>query len=143
MTKFPKTKNYSLSLWDDDLFDDFFSFPRLRGELSSNIMKTDIIERDNEYLFKIDIPGVKKENAKIEVDDGYLSINLSVSDEKEEKQDRYIKKERYYENCSRSFYIGDVDESKIKASYEEGTLNIIIPKEEKQKKETKKIIDIK
>ena len=94
----------------------------------------------------MNLPGVKKEDVKAELKDGYLTISASSNTSKDEKDDngRYIRRERYSGSCSRSFYVGDqVTESEIKAKFENGTLTMLIPKkEEKPAVEDKKYIAI-
>lgn len=118
----------ALRLFDDSIFN------------NSNIMKSDIYEKDNNYVMEMDIPGFNKEDINIDFDDGYLTISATKEENKEENNN-YIKKERYYGEYKRSFYIGNIDESNIKANYNNGTLNITFPKDE-IKKDTKKQITI-
>lgn len=126
-----------------DLFDEMFNDPFFtRGE--SKLMKTDIKEKGNHYELEVDLPGYEKENIKIELSDGYLtvhaSMNKTVDDEKDSK---YVHKERYVGSSSRSFYIGDgVKEEDIKASFKNGTLKLTLPKKEQEKLDEKKYIDI-
>ena len=142
MMNFPKKTDYGLKLFDDELFDDLFSFPVFKNQNASTLMKTDILEEDKNYVFMIDMPGVKKEEVEISLDDGYLNISLSVKKEKD-KKGYYLRKERYQENCSRSFYVGEIEEKSIDASYKDGILKIKIPKEEVTKEKEKKLIQIK
>ncbi len=126
-----------------DFFDDVFDnnvFSKKEGKM----MKTDIKEKDGQYIFEIDVPGVEKENINIELENGYLTVKASISEENEEnKNDDYIFKERYSGEMSRSFYVGeDVDEKQVHASFKNGVLNIIVPKEVQNKVETKKQITI-
>lgn len=126
-----------------DLFDEMFNDPFFtRGE--SKLMKTDIKEKKDHYELEVDLPGYEKENIKIELSDGYLtvhaSMNKTVDDEKDSK---YVHKERYVGSSSRSFYIGDgVKEEDIKASFKNGTLKLTLPKKEQEKLDEKKYIDI-
>ena len=126
-----------------DLFDEMFNDPFFtRGE--SKLMKTDIKEKKDHYELEVDLPGYEKENIKIELLDGYLtvhaSMNKTVDDEKDSK---YVHKERYVGSNSRSFYIGDgVKEEDIKASFKNGTLKLTLPKKEQEKLDEKKYIDI-
>lgn len=135
------------SIFNDNLFDDFFDFnyPTFRYD-TTELMKTDIKETDNGYEVTMNLPGVKKEDVKAELKDGYLTIQASSNTSKDEKDDngRYIRRERYSGSCSRSFYVGDqVTESEIKAKFENGTLTMLIPKkEEKPAVEDKKYIAI-
>lgn len=118
-----------------DLFDDSFFHKN-----ESKLMKTDIKELDDKYVIDVDLPGYNKEDIKISVENGYLVINASTNEEKnEEEKGKVIKKERYYGQCSRSFYISDdLTVEDIKASYKNGTLSLEVPKKEEQEKETEK-----
>ena len=91
----------------NNIFDDFFAAPFFtRSE--ANMMKTDIKEHDGGYELTVDLPGVKKDDIKAELNDGYLTItaeNNSSKDEKDEKG-KYICRERYSGSYSRSFYVG-------------------------------------
>ncbi len=120
---------------DFDLLDEMFRDPFfMEGE--SKIMKTDIKEKKDKYLIDIDLPGYEKENIKIDVEDGYLTVHASIDSNKEEKEEgKFVRKERYVGSCSRSFYVGnDVKSEDIKASFKNGTLKIEIPKKEEQAK---------
>jgi len=124
-------RNYYL----DDLFDNFFE-----GE--DNRMKCDIYEKDNNYHIEMDIPGYKKEDIKIECNKGNLTITAEHHEEQEEKEGKkYIRRERIYGKYQRSFYLGDIEEDRIDASFKNGTLEIVIPK--KEEKEIKKFIEVK
>ena len=129
-----------------DLFDDFFDDPFFKPEKHPMpMMKTDIREGDNNYIIDVDLPGFNKEDIKIDVEDGYLNINASVSkNEDEEEKGKFIRRERYSGECSRSFYIGDdVHEDEIKATFKNGILGLEIPKvKEIENKEEKKYIEI-
>ena len=109
-------------------------------------MKTDIKETDNGYEVTMNLPGVKKEDVKAELKDGYLTIQASSNTSKDEKDNdgRYIRRERYAGTCSRSFYVGDaVTQEDIKAKFENGTLTLDIPKKDaKPAVEQKKYISI-
>lgn len=124
-------RNYFL----DDVFEDFNS--------SNNSMKCDVYEKDGAYNIEVDVPGFKKEDINMELENGYLKVSAEKtldSDEKENK--KYVRRERHsFTKCERSFYVGDVSEEDIKAKFKNGILEISVPKEEK-KKEDKKIIMI-
>ena len=132
------------SIFGEDLFDDFFGYPFRGYEMNSSLMSTDIKDTDGGYEVTMNLPGVKKEDVKAELKDGYLTINASSNSSKDEKDDNghYIRRERYSGSCSRSFYVGDqVTEADIKAKFEDGTLKLLIPKkEEKPAVEEKKYI---
>ena len=120
----------------DDIFDDLVVPER------SNTMKCDIYEEDGKFKVEMDIPGFKKEDIKLDCDNGYLTIKA----EKEKNNDlkdgkKYIRRERSYSKYERTFYLGDCDEDNIDASYKDGTLYITIPKKDVTK--DKKYIEIK
>lgn len=125
-----------------DLFDDFFDDGFFKGKQNS-FMKTDIKETADKYILDIDMPGFSKENIKLSLNNGYLEISANV--EKEENEDKeYIRRERFYGQCSRSFYVGeDVDTSDIDAEFKNGILTVEIPKKEKNEVEQSKQIEIK
>ena len=108
-----------------------------------NDISLDIKEGENEYTLEIEMPGIKKENIKIELSKGYITISAENNNEVEEKEKNYIRKERHYGSFSRSFYVGDkVEMNDIKASMDNGILSITVPKEESEEPE-KKYIEIK
>ena len=119
----------------DNMVDNFFAD-------NDNKMKCDIYEKDNTYHVEMDLPGFNKEDIKLELNNGNLTIIAEKSNESEEKDEdkKYIRRERSYGKYSRTFYLGDVDEEKINAEFNNGTLAISIPKLEE--KQTKKYIDI-
>lgn len=105
-------------------------------------MKCDIFEKDGNYNVVMDIPGFKKEDINIECDNGVIKISCEKKEEENEEDDKkYIRKERVYEKCERSFNFGDIKEDEIEAEFTDGTLKLIIPKQEKV--DTKKSIEIK
>ena len=139
------------SIFGENLFDDWmnFSFPdvekTLYGKHAKNMMKTDVKETGDGYEVAIDIPGFKKDEVKIELDNGYLTINAAKGLDKDEqdKEGRYIRRERYAGSMSRSFYVGEnVTEKDIHARYEDGILTLDFPKEEKKAVEEKHYIAI-
>ena len=84
----------------------------------------------------MDLPGYEKDNIKIQIEDGYLSILATANSSKDENDDQgeFVRKERYFGECSRSFYIGDdITEEDIRASFKNGTLKIEVPKKEAKK----------
>ena len=140
MKFFPRTTSLI-----DDMFDDMFTSPFFANR-SDMAMKTDITEKDGSYMLDMELPGCKKEDIHLELNDGYLNVSASHNTSKDEKDDngKYIRRERYTGSCSRSFYVGDqVTEADIKAKFENGTLTMMIPKkEEKPAVEDKKYIAI-
>lgn len=124
------------SIFRENLLDDFWGRPyRVHGYESAvnEMMKTDVKETEQGYEMTMNLPGIKKENVKAELKDGYLTISAasdSESDEKD-KDGKYIRRERYYGSCSRSFFVGEeVTQEDIKAKFEDGTLKLSIPKKE-------------
>ena len=118
-----------------DLFDEMFRDPFFEGT-ESKVMKTDIKEKKDKYLIDIDLPGYEKEDIKMEISDGYLTVHASVNKEVDDEKEKgkYVRKERYVGECSRSFYIGEnVSEDEIKAKFKNGTLTIEVPKKDDKK----------
>lgn len=127
-----------------DLFDDFFDDSFFTHK-ERNLMKTDIREKDNEYLIDVDLPGFEKDNIKLSLNNGYLNINATM-DKKDDDSDneKYVRKERFYGQCSRSFYVGDqINEEDINAEFKNGILTISVPKKEEDKSNEIKQIEIK
>ena len=134
------------SIFNENLFDDFFDndfamLPAMNannalyGKHARNIMKTDVRETDNTYELDIDLPGFKKDEIKLDLKDGYLSISASKGLDKDEKDKKghYIRQERYAGACSRSFYVGESVEAKdFAAKFEDGILKISMPKAAKK-----------
>ena len=105
-------------------------------------MKCDIFEKDGNYNVVMDVPGFKKEDINIECDNGVIKISCEKKEEENEEDDKkYIRKERVYEKCERLFNFGDIKEDEIEAEFTDGTLKLVIPKQEKV--DTKKSIEIK
>ncbi len=91
--------------------------------------RVDISETDNEFVVKAEIPEVKKEDVKVSVDNGVLTIHGERKQENEEKGKKFHRVERYYGSFVRSFTLPDnVDETKVKATFKDGMLNLQIPK---------------
>ena len=109
------------------------------------MMKTDIREHDNGYEVDIDLPGFKKDEINVELENGYLTVSAAKGLDKDEqdKKGKYIRRERYAGAMQRSFYVGDtLTQEDIKAKYDNGILSISIPKKDAQAVETKKTIAI-
>lgn len=139
------------SIFGENLFDDWmnFSFPdidkTLYGKHEKNIMKTDVKDTGNGYEIAIDLPGFKKENLSIQLNNGYLTINAAKGIDKDEtdKNGKYIRRERYSGSMSRSFYVGShVTEQDIHAKFEDGILTLDVPKEDEKAIERKGYIAI-
>ncbi len=119
----------------DDVFDS------LLDDSDIKMMRSDIYEKDNKYIIEMDLPGFKKEDIKLECKKGNLIVTAEKKQENEDKNKKYIRRERSYGKCSRSFYLGDIDESNIEAEFHHGTLKVTVPKVDEEK--NKKYIDIK
>ena len=122
----------------DDLDRDFFDEPmpvrRVNGH--SSLMRTDITKKDGNYLMSVELPGYKKDDVSLELENGYLNISAKHNESKEEKNDKgeVIRSERYAGNMARSFYVGDdVKEEDVKAKFEDGILKVTIPDKENAK----------
>ena len=132
-----------------DVFDDFDraffrGFPQpdraLYGKNAARMMKTDVKETDEGYELDVELPGFRKEEIKLELNSGYLTISTEKSLEKE-KKGKIIRQERYAGTMQRSFYVGgSITEEDIKAKYENGVLSLLIPKKEAKKEPEKKTI---
>ena len=137
MKFFPRTT----SLFDD-MFDDMFTSPFFANR-SDMARKTDITEKDGSYMLDMELPGCKKEDIHLELNDGYLNVSASHNTSKDEKDDKgnVIRQERYSGTFSRSFYVGEnVREEDIKASYDNGELKITFPKAQEKLPEKKTIM---
>jgi HSP20 family molecular chaperone IbpA len=130
------------SIFGEDLFDDFMRFPMERGITYSNnnshtaLMRTDIRDAGENYELDIDLPGYSKDDIKLQLKDGYLTIQAAREENHDEKDEKgkYIRRERYSGQCSRSFFVGKkLVQDDIHAKYEDGILKISFPKEEPKK----------
>ena len=121
------------SFFLDDFFDDF-------SKVKVNDLRCDIYEEDGNYVVEMDTPGYNKDEISIDVEKGYLTISAEHNNEINEESKNYIRKERRYGSTSRQFYVGDVDEESIKASFNDGVLKVVVPKKEAE--ETKRKIEI-
>ena len=147
------------SIFGEDLFDNFMKdFPffddntesnvekKLYGRRGKNLMKTDIKETEGGYELEMDLPGFTKDEIKVSLENGYMTISAAKGldkDEQDKKSGRYIRKERYAGSCERSFYVGEnLTQEDIKAKYENGILRLSVPKKEAKPVETKKTIAI-
>ena len=143
------------SIFNTNLFDDFFDFPfyddtkaekKLYGHHAANLMKTDIQEHDDGYTLEMDLPGFKKDEIKVSLDNGYMTVSAAKGldkDEQEKKSGKYIRRERYAGACERSFYVGEnVTEADIKGEFKHGILKLLVPKKDKPAVEEKKYIAI-
>lgn len=130
------------SIFGENLFDDFFGpdfdmFPALTGRSNplygkhaKNLMKTDVRETEGTYELDIDLPGFKKDEVNLTLEDGYLTISAAKGLDKDEKdkKGKYIRQERYAGTCSRSFYVGEgVEPTDVSAKFEDGILKVSCP----------------
>ena len=131
------------SIFSENMFDDFFNDPfdreffgahnPLYGKHAKNMMKTDIHEKDNGYELAIELPGFKKDEINVDVSDGYLTIKAAKGLDKDEqdKNGKYIRRERYAGSMSRSFYVGEgVTQDDVHAKFEDGILRLSLPKKD-------------
>ena len=146
------------SIFGENLFDDWFGFPtfpdfrdmdrtekKLYGRHADRVMKTDVREHEGSYELDVDLPGFKKDEINITLNDGYITIAAAKGLDKDEKdhKGRIIRQERYAGSMQRSFYVGDnLKEEDIKAKFENGLLKLDIPKVDAKKIPEKKIIMI-
>lgn len=130
MALVPRNNNLGLGLFDN-MFDDFFIDPFFTSNNLLKYMKTDIQEKNNNYVLEMDLPGYDKEDMKAQLKDGYLTISAqkNTSNDEKDEEGNYIRRERYYGKCSISFYVGDsLKEKDIKASFNNGILQLTFPK---------------
>ena len=133
------------SIFGENLFDDFFSDPfemmmpqsrnPLYGKHAKNLMKTDDRETENSFEVDMDLPGFKKDEVNLELKDGYLTVSAdkALDKDKKDNEGRYIRQERWSGSCSRSFYVGDtVKPEDVHAKFENGILQIALPKQEQK-----------
>ena len=132
------------SIFEENFIDDLFGFPmkefddmerKLYGRKANRMMKTDIREKDDNYEVSVDLPGFKKEEITVELDNGYLTISAAKGlDKDENKKGKLIRQERYAGSMTRSFYIGDnVEKGDIEATYRHGVLTLTVPKKALEK----------
>ena len=104
----------------DDFFDDFVPMPKM----SKNDMKCDIYEKGGRIHIDMDVPGFNKDDVKIDLDDGILTIVATKHEEKEDKDKNYYRKERTFGTFKRQFNVGNVNENSIDAHFNNGVLKI-------------------
>ena len=143
------------SFFGESLFDDWMGFPfrdftsdvdrKLYGRHAAHVMKTDLKEHDEGYELSVDLPGFKKEQIDLQLQNGYLTITASkgLEEEGQDKKGKIVHQERYTGSMTRSFYVGDhVTEENVKAKFEDGVLSLEFPKPEAIKLPEKKTIMI-
>lgn len=155
----PSLFNESFDLFDRFYQDPWFGFndhelknleKKLYGHRAKNVMNTDIQENDSGYEMTIDLPGFKKEDVNVALENGYLTIRATkglekneAENEKELEKGRYIRQERYSGSCQRSFYVGgELTAEDIKANFKHGILTLNIPKKDAKQIENKTHIAI-
>ena len=129
------------SIFGENLFDEFLDnafamtpyggHDPLYGKHGKNLMKTDVRETDSTYELDVDLPGFKKDEIQLKLEDGYLTISAAKGVDKDQQDDqgRYIRRERYAGQCSRSFYVGEgVEARDVSARFEDGILRLSLPK---------------
>ena len=128
------------SIFGENLFDDFFGDPfgmmprgrdPLYGKHAKNLMRTDVRETEDTYELDVDLPGFKKDEVTVDLQDGYLTISAAKALDKDEsdQKGKFLRQERYSGSMSRSFYVGDdVESADISAKYVDGILKISVPK---------------
>ena len=135
--------NRNYNLFDQMFKDPFFTRPFENS--STQIMKTDIHEKNGNYMIEMELPGYVKEDIKADLKDGYLTITASKNETKEEKDAKgnCIRKERYTGTCNRSFYVGEqVTQDDIHASFKDGILSLQVPKDIPKVEDSPKLITI-
>ena len=134
------------SIFGENLFDEFFDddFPMipmrsirnpLYGKNAKNLMKTDVRETEDSYELDIDLPGFKKDEIGLDLNDGYLTISAAkgLDKDQEDKKGKYIRQERYAGACSRSFFVGEeIEPRDVSAKFEDGILRVSLPKRVKK-----------
>ena len=144
------------SIFAENLFDEFFDdFPmprefrnidrRLYGKNAAREMKTDVHEHEDHFEVDIDLPGFKKDEITLSLENGYLTVNAAKGLDKDEttRHGKLIRQERYAGTLQRSFYVGDaLTEHDITAKFENGVLSLNVPKQEAKKVPEKKVIMI-
>lgn len=121
----------------DSLFSNFFDNDLMSS--MNNKFSVDVVEKDKAYEVNAELPGVKKEDIKLDFKNNYLVIGAKREDEDNEKDASYIRKECSYGEFSRTFYFDDVQQDKISAKYEDGILKVILPKEVKKEDKGRQI----
>ncbi|MBQ6173764.1 MAG: Hsp20/alpha crystallin family protein [Clostridia bacterium] len=140
------------SIIAENLFDDWFDFPsmrdvdrRLYGKNAAREMRTDVHEHDDHYEVSIDLPGFRKEDITLSLENGYLTVTAAKGLDKDEKdtKGKVIRQERYAGTLQRSFYVGNaLTEEDITAHLEHGVLTLTVPKKDSRKVPEKKVIRI-
>ena len=140
---------YMPSIFGEDLMDDFFNDNWFRSPAFTNnngMMRTDVKQKDGNYELEMELPGFKKDDVQLSLENGYLNIRAAHNDNKDEKDKdgKIVRKERYTGAVERSFYVGNnITEDDVHAKFEDGMLLITLPDPEQKKPiENKKTIRI-
>ncbi len=136
LVPFQTRRNRDLDTIFDRLMQDSFMTPSVNTG-----MKVDIKELDNHYFLEAEIPGVQKDQIKVDYDKSYLTISVEQQEEMNEEKNHYICRERRLEKSSRTFHAKDIDPDGIEAAYEDGILKVTLPKTKETTRKTS--IDIK
>lgn len=140
-------KRNDLGFLGDSFLRDFFDYSPFNREYE-DLMKTDVIEKENGYELKVNMPGYAKDNIKVSLEKGYLTIEGHVekteeTPESEDKKEKYLRRERFCGSITRSYYLGDdIADENIKANFTDGVLSVVVQKVDPEKLETKKYIAI-
>ncbi len=143
------------SIFGESLFDDWMDFPfrgfasdvdrKLYGKNAAHVMKTDLKEHDEGYELKVDLPGFKKDQIQLHLENGYLTVQAAkgLEEEDKDKKGRLVHQERFTGSMARSFYVGEnLTEEDIKAKFEDGVLTLEFPKAEQKKLQERRYIQI-
>lgn len=136
MSYIPERKDLFDTMWDNAFGSSF---------RNDGLMKTDIRKKDGNYLLDIDLPGYKKEDIKISLYNGNLTVSANHKETEEEKDAKgsLLRQERFMGSCTRTFYVGNaVRDTDVHAAFENGVLTLTVPSAEKKEAEEKKFIDI-
>jgi HSP20 family protein len=124
----------------NNFFDDFFSDSFMPAFFAPTYaIKADVRETDKEYIIEADMPGVKKDEIMLDLRDGVLTIGVEHNEQKDERNDNYIRKERRYGSYCRSFRVDGIDQEKVSAKYNDGVLTITLPKQEEARSKSYRI----
>lgn len=136
------TTNFWQPFGKDFWSDDFFAPAKSEKNSLGGMLATDIREEADKYVLETNVAGFSKDEVELVFEDGYLTIKVEKKQDENADKKNYLLRERRYASATRSFYVGEIDDAKIKADFADGVLKIELPKEEPQKVETKKRISI-
>lgn len=139
--KLMNKNQYNANSW----LDDFFMPTTLFKQFSNTFMRADISKRKGNYVFDIDIPGYKKDDIKVQLNDGYLTVKVEANRDNmncSEEECELLHQERFNGEYYRSFYLGCPNDTKANATYHNGVLTVVVPLDQTVEKETTKYINI-